>query len=127
MLLRPGLPRRLLSLYFMPSTRVRDGLAGAASAGLALGVSELAAGIFSGLPSLVEGVGNWVIDVVPKPIKDWAISVFGTNDKLALLIGMTVVVILLGALVGVVARRQIRGRHRRFHRLRGAGRTRCEP
>jgi DMSO/TMAO reductase YedYZ molybdopterin-dependent catalytic subunit len=93
-------------LYFMTSTRVRDGLAGAAAAGLALGVSELAAGIFSGLPSLVEGVGNWVIDVVPKPIKDWAITTFSTNDKLALLIGMTVVVILVGAVVGVAARKR---------------------
>lgn len=91
-------------LYFMASTRVRDGLAGAASAGLALGISELGAGILSGLPSLVEGVGNWVIDVVPEPIKHWAISVFNTNDKLALLVGMTVVAILLGALLGQVAR-----------------------
>lgn len=90
----------------MTSTRARDGLAGAAAAALALGVSELAAGIFSGLPSLIEGVGNWVIDVVPEPIKHWAISTFGTNDKLALLIGMTLVVILLGAVVGVIARKR---------------------
>ena len=89
----------------MRSTRARDGLSGAAAAALALGVSEFAAGIFSGLPSLIEGVGNWVIDIVPEPIKHWAISVFNTNDKLALLIGMTLVVILLGAVAGVVARR----------------------
>ncbi len=89
----------------MSSTRARDALSGAAAAALALGVSELAAGIFSSLPSLIEGVGNWVIDIVPEPIKHWAISVFNTNDKLALLIGMTLVVILLGAVVGMVARR----------------------
>ena len=88
----------------MRSTRARDALSGAAAAALALGVSELAAGIFSSLPSLIEGVGNWVIDIVPEPVKHWAISVFNTNDKLALLIGMTLVVILLGALVGAVAR-----------------------
>ncbi|MDP9495244.1 MAG: oxidoreductase, partial [Actinomycetota bacterium] len=88
----------------MRSTRARDGLSGAAAAALALGISELAAGFFSGLPSLIEGVGNWVIDVVPEPIKHWAISVFNTNDKLALLVGMTVVAILLGALLGQVAR-----------------------
>ena len=90
----------------MASTRARDGLAGAAAAAVALGVSELAAGIFSGVPSLIQGVGNWVIDVVPKSIKDWAISVFGTSDKLALLIGMTLVVVLVGAVVGTVARRR---------------------
>jgi DMSO/TMAO reductase YedYZ molybdopterin-dependent catalytic subunit len=87
------------------STRSRDALSGAAAAALALGISELAAGIFSGLPSLIEAVGNWVIDIVPEPIKHWAISVFGTNDKLALLVGMTLVVILLGAMVGMVARK----------------------
>ncbi|MEX1124704.1 MAG: molybdopterin-dependent oxidoreductase [Acidimicrobiia bacterium] len=90
----------------MRSIRARDALSGAAAAALALGVSELAAGIFSSLPSLIEGVGNWVIDIVPEPIKHWAISVFSTNDKLALLIGMTLVVILVGAAVGVVARKQ---------------------
>lgn len=90
----------------MRSTRARDGLGGAAAAALALGVSELAAGIFSGLPSLIEAVGNWVIDIVPKAVKDWAISVFNTNDKLALLIGMTLVAILVGAVVGVIARKQ---------------------
>jgi DMSO/TMAO reductase YedYZ molybdopterin-dependent catalytic subunit len=88
----------------LSSTRSRDALSGAAAAALALGVSELAAGIFSSLPSLIEGVGNWVIDIVPESIKHWAISVFNTNDKLALLVGMTLVVILLGALVGMAAR-----------------------
>ena len=73
------------------------------AAAVALGVSELAAGLL-GLPSLIEGMGNWVIDVVPTPLKEWAIATFGTNDKLVLLIGIVVVTILLGALVGVLAR-----------------------
>lgn len=89
----------------MTSTRARDALSGAAAAALALGVSELAAGLL-GLPSLVEGLGNWVIDTVPTSIKEWAIATFGTNDKLVLLIGITVVTILFGALVGVVSRRR---------------------
>jgi len=87
------------------STRARDALSGAAAAGLALGVSELIAGLVSGLPSLIEGLGNWVIDVSPKPVKDFAIAVFGTNDKLVLLIGIAVVTLLLGAVVGVYARK----------------------
>ncbi len=86
------------------STRVRDGLSGAGAAALGLGVSELAAGLFAGFPSLVEGLGNWVIDASPKPVKDWAIAVFGTNDKLVLLIGIAVVTITIGAVVGVFAR-----------------------
>jgi DMSO/TMAO reductase YedYZ molybdopterin-dependent catalytic subunit len=85
------------------SKTVRDALSGAVAAAVALGFSELAAGLL-GLPSLIEGVGNWVIDVVPTPVKEWAIATFGTNDKLVLLIGIVVVTILLGAVVGVLAR-----------------------
>ena len=87
----------------MRSRTVRDALSGAVAAAVALGVSELAAGLL-GLPSLIEGMGNWVIDVVPTPVKEWAIATFGTNDKLVLLIGIIVVTLLLGALVGVLAR-----------------------
>ncbi len=88
----------------MKRTNWRDGLIGAAAAALGLGVSELAAGLFGGWPSLIAGLGNWVIDVVPKTIKELAISVFGTNDKLALLIGIASVTLLIGAAVGMVSR-----------------------
>ena len=90
----------------MKPTPARDALAGGLAAGLALGVSELLAGVFSGLPSLVEGMGNWVIDNVPTPVKEFAIATFGTNDKLVLLIGIATVSVLIGALVGVGARRR---------------------
>jgi DMSO/TMAO reductase YedYZ molybdopterin-dependent catalytic subunit len=86
------------------STRAGDAASGAAAAALGLGASELAAGLIGGLPSLIEGLGNWVIDVVPEPLKDWAIETFGTNDKLVLLIGIAVVTIVLGALAGLLSR-----------------------
>jgi hypothetical protein len=88
------------------STRIRDAVSGAIAAGLALGVSELLAGLVSGLPSLVEGLGNWIIDNVPKPIRDFAIELFGTYDKIALLIGITLTTLIIGAMVGVFARRR---------------------
>lgn len=88
----------------MKSTPVRNAVAGGVAAGLGLGVSELMAGLVSSVPSLVESLGNWVIDNVPTEVKEWAITVFGTNDKLALLIGITVVTISIGAGVGVAAR-----------------------
>jgi DMSO/TMAO reductase YedYZ molybdopterin-dependent catalytic subunit len=69
-------------------------------------LSELLAGLVSGLPSLVEGMGNWVIDTVPKPVKDFAIAVFGTYDKVALLVGITLVSMAIGAVVGLLARRR---------------------
>lgn len=88
------------------STKLRDGFAGAAATALALGASEFLAGLISGLPSLIESLGNFVIDIVPKPVKDFAISTFGTNDKLALLIGIGTVALLIGAVVGIVARKR---------------------
>lgn len=85
---------------------MRDAIAGALAAGLALGVAELIAGFFSSAPSLVEALGNWVIDHVPSQLKQWAISLFGTHDKLALLISIALVTILIGAAVGIFARKR---------------------
>jgi DMSO/TMAO reductase YedYZ molybdopterin-dependent catalytic subunit len=82
-----------------------DALAGAAAVALSLGISELAAGLL-GLPSLIEAVGDWVIDASPTPVKEWAIETFGTNDKLVLLVGIVVVSLLIGGLVGILARRR---------------------
>lgn len=88
------------------STRFRDSLSGALAAAIALGVSELVAGLVASSPSLVEGLGDWVIDHVPSSVKEWAISLFGTNDKLALLISITAVTIVIGAAVGLFSRRR---------------------
>ncbi len=89
----------------MSSTRTRDAVSGAAAVALALGVSELAAGLIQ-VPSLIEGLGNWVIDTVPTPVKEWAIATFGTSDKLVLALCIVVVALLIGAATGVVARRR---------------------
>ncbi len=102
----PSLARRLIACALVESTRVRDAFSGAVAAGLALGVSEFLAGLFSGFPSSVEGLGNWVIDSVPKPVKNIAIDLFGTKDKLALLIGIALTTLLIGAVVGVLARKR---------------------
>ena len=79
-------------------------MAGAVAAGFGLGASELLAGTVRRLPSLVEGLGNWVIDNAPTPVKDFAIETFGTADKLVLLIGIAVVTVLIGAATGILAR-----------------------
>jgi DMSO/TMAO reductase YedYZ molybdopterin-dependent catalytic subunit len=84
----------------------RDPVAGALAAAVALGTSELVAGLRAGLPSLVEGVGNRVIDWAPPALKDFAIETFGTADKPVLLASVTVVVVAIGALVGTVGRRR---------------------
>lgn len=49
----------------------------------------------------VVAVGGEVIDRVPKALREWAISSFGTNDKLVLVVGIMVVVAALASVVAV--------------------------
>ncbi len=76
-----------------------DRIVGALAAASSLAASELAAGLFPALPSLVSGVATAVIDVVPAPVKDTVIALFGTADKVVLGVGIVVVVLGLGAAV----------------------------
>ncbi|MDX5318940.1 MAG: molybdopterin-dependent oxidoreductase, partial [Actinomycetes bacterium] len=72
-----------------------------------LGASELAAGLLRGVPSLVESVADVAIDSVPPGVKDWAIATFGTWNKVALVIGIVLTLAVLGAGIGVLARRSL--------------------
>jgi DMSO/TMAO reductase YedYZ molybdopterin-dependent catalytic subunit len=76
----------------------------AVGAGVLLG--ELAAGLVSPSVSPVTAVGGAVIDAVPPGLKEWAISVFGTADKVALLGGMALVIAALAALSGILEYRR---------------------
>ena len=94
-----------------PSSRLvgRDGraaVAGVVAAATALGVSELLAGLLPGATSLVAAVGQVVIDLQPAGAKDVVVGLFGTNDKLALELFIVGVGLLIGAGLGLVARRR---------------------
>jgi DMSO/TMAO reductase YedYZ molybdopterin-dependent catalytic subunit len=78
-------------------TTLPRSIAGVVSVALSLSVSELLAGLWSWLPSLVSGMATFVIDTVPKPVKDWAIRTFGVNDKLVLGIGIVTVALAIGS------------------------------
>lgn len=67
----------------------------AAVAGVALG-SGVAT--LLGVPTPIESVGNRVIDLVPRPLKEFAIEQFGTNDK-PVLIGSVAATLLVAAAV----------------------------
>ena len=87
--------------------RVAAALVGLLAVAAALAAGHLVAGILlesSASPYLA--VGNAVIDRTPKPVTDFAIEVFGTNDKLVLLLGMAVAIALTGVVAGLVSRRQ---------------------
>ncbi len=96
--LRPAPIRR-----FVTSQRTLAALAGAVSAGLALGASEAIAAVLPGATSLVAAIGQAAIDLQPAGAKDLVVAVFGTNDKLALEIFVTLVGLTIGALLGMAA------------------------
>lgn len=80
-------------------------LIGLLSVGAALGTGHLVAGLVAATASPFLAVGNGAIDLTPGWLKDFAISTFGSNDKLALLIGMAVVIAIVAVLAGVLSRR----------------------
>ena len=97
----PAAPRPL------SPTNGRDGraaVAGIVATGMALGISELLAGLLPGATSLVASVGQVAIDLQPAGAKDVVISLFGTNDKLALEVFIIAVGLLIGAGLGLIAR-----------------------
>lgn len=80
-------------------------LTGLVAAALGLGLAELVAGISANLRSPVLDVGNRVVDLVPGFLKDIAIQLFGTKDKIALLVGIAVMLALYAAALGIIARK----------------------
>ena len=88
--------------------RVGPALAGVIAGALTLGVAELLAGLMTwlgaigGTGSPVVAVGGAFVDRTPAWLKNFAVSTFGTHDKLALFFGMAVVLTALCAALGAV-------------------------
>ncbi len=80
-------------------------LSGVLATAVALGTAELAAGALPGGRSLVLSVGDAVIDSVPGWLERAAIATLGTADKPVLIGGVLVLSALLGAGLGLLARR----------------------
>ncbi|MDH6197110.1 DMSO/TMAO reductase YedYZ molybdopterin-dependent catalytic subunit [Mycobacterium frederiksbergense] len=72
-------------------------LAGIAAAAVALGVTELLAVFFGPAADARTAVGSAVIDLTPGPVREWAITTFGTADKLVLS------VLVLAVIAGIAA------------------------
>ncbi len=85
---------------------IQAAIAGIVAVAAALGVSELLAGLLPGATSLVASVGQVAIDLQPPGAKDVVVSLFGTNDKLALELFVVVVGLAVGAGLGLIARRR---------------------
>jgi DMSO/TMAO reductase YedYZ molybdopterin-dependent catalytic subunit len=81
-------------------------VAGIAAGALTLGVGALVAAAVSATSDPIVAVGGTFIDATPLWLKNAAVRLFGTSDKLALTIGMLLVITGLAALAGILARRR---------------------
>ena len=80
-------------------------LSGVISVGAALGVGELVAAIVSPESSPYFAVGSTLVDHMPSRLREWAITTFGTSDKVALFTGMGVLIAVIAAACGALERR----------------------
>ena len=75
---------------------------------VALGAAELLAAVFGPGSSPIVAVGGVAIDASPEWLKAFAIRTFGERDKLALLLGIGLVLVLLAITVGIASVRRPR-------------------
>ncbi len=82
-------------------------VAGVLTAAVAMGFAQLAAGFTVPQSSPVLAVGQAAIDLTPQPVKDFAISTFGVDDKNVLLVGILVILAAFAAVIGILAVRRL--------------------
>ncbi len=91
------------------STRRRNlwsALVGLMAAVATLAVADLVAQFVAAPSSPLFAVGAFVIDIVPPWVKDTAIALFGTGDKIALLVGLGLLVAILAVGIGLLEYRR---------------------
>ncbi|MFE9653725.1 molybdopterin-dependent oxidoreductase [Micromonospora sp. NPDC006431] len=88
-------------------SRRRAALAGVTAAAVAIGSAEPVAVLTGPRSAPLIAVGGLVVDLVPEPLKQVAIALFGRYDKIALLVGTAVLLAAFAALLGVLAARRL--------------------
>ncbi|MFF7682153.1 molybdopterin-dependent oxidoreductase [Microbacterium sp. NPDC007973] len=81
-------------------------VASVSAAALGAGVGELTAAVVAPSASPFAVIGGGMIDVAPPWAKDLAIDLFGTGDKVALLVGIALLLLAVAAVAGVVELRR---------------------
>lgn len=94
----------MASVALSSSTRA---MAGIAAAAVALGVSSLLSVFFGQGADSRTAVGSAVIDLTPAPVKEWAITTFGTADKLVLSVLVLAVIAIIAAVAGSMETRRL--------------------
>src|SRR5687768_13918853 len=91
-----------------PRHLLAGGVAGLLAGAAAVAASELVAASLTGVTSPVLAVANRAVDAAPRPVKEWAISTFGTADKAVLIGGVIATVALLAVVAGALGVRRPR-------------------
>ena len=89
------------------TARVPAAVSGLVAGGAAVAVAEVVAVIMgrSDVTPLLA-VGDATVDLTPLPVKQFAVDTFGTADKIALFVGMAVIMVAAAALLGAAAGRR---------------------
>jgi DMSO/TMAO reductase YedYZ molybdopterin-dependent catalytic subunit len=74
-------------------------VAGVLAAAVALAVTDVVSALKAG-PSLIDTIGTEFINRFAASLKQLAVSLFGTNDKAALVVGIIVVSLVIGGVLG---------------------------
>ncbi|MDQ1136136.1 DMSO/TMAO reductase YedYZ molybdopterin-dependent catalytic subunit [Microbacterium sp. SORGH_AS 1204] len=77
-------------------------VAGIVAAAVLLAVAEVFAALVARSASPVLAVGSFIVDIVPRPLKELAITLFGESDKIALLVGVGLGAAVAAAVAGVL-------------------------
>lgn len=81
-------------------------LMGVLAALVTVALGDLIAQLVAAGSSPLFAVGAWVIDIVPGWVKETAIALFGTGDKVALLVGLALLVLVLAVAAGMLEYRR---------------------
>lgn len=82
-------------------------ISGIVAAGIFIGIADLLARFFAPASSPLIALGNSVIELAPPAVQDVAISIFGSSNKLVLVLGMGIGGAVLAAGIGLLARRRL--------------------
>lgn len=87
-------------------SRSHAGMAGIAAVLLGVGVGELTAALLVPESAPLAVVGGVFIDLTPSWLKDFAVAWFGTADKIALFVGMGLVLGVVAVAAGILEQRR---------------------
>lgn len=83
-------------------SRWRSAFTGFAAASAGVGVAEVLAAVFSPRSSPLAATGSLVIDLSPSWLKDAVVGLFGTADKVVIIVAVSLMVLLLAAIAGII-------------------------